>query len=288
MLRWFQIIVTSFKSIPILFVLLATLFFSRSNSSSFALVGQGSGAWLVDGLPIVIFAFLGIECICALAHMIEQGEKNASRAIFLSFFVVTVLYAVLQYGLIAVLGKAASSPDAFARVPLLFFSSPVLIKISQLFVSLGIVVSYLGGAYGSFYANNWILYAMAHDIVAQEGKPRSPLVRLNEFGEPAVPIFLQAVIMIGMLLFFNHWALVSISDLGVVFSYAIVALAFVFWFFTKRHFMRVFIGVAGVLSCFVMLFYVWQGWAHVLLSLLAFTVTSVIYFVIAKKSKKSA
>ena len=76
--------------------------------------------------------------------MIQNSERNASRAIYISFAIVAGLYALLQQGLISALGSQAASPDAFTKVAALFFASPTLTLVAQALVSSGIMVSYLG------------------------------------------------------------------------------------------------------------------------------------------------
>jgi amino acid transporter len=122
---------------------------------------------LWDGLPscipLVLFAVLGFEAACSLSSKIENPEKNAPKAIVISFAAVIGIYCLYQFLAYAMLGDVANSlsgyKDFFAYLAHLI--SPVAYDKTMALLYCTIALSTLGGAYGILYSNMWNLHTLA-------------------------------------------------------------------------------------------------------------------------------
>lgn len=153
------------KSIPLLFALGAGLWcFDFINLSAPAIMWEG----IPLSLPLVIFCFLGFEATCSLSKVIEDPQKNASKAIMYSFFIVMALLTFYQFFFYGALGQLLAEQQNYVTAfPLLIQKAfPHLLSILSPLLSLAIATSALGGAYGLLYSNAWNLHILAtHDHI---------------------------------------------------------------------------------------------------------------------------
>ena len=155
--------------------------FTKSMPLFFAI---GAGLWYLDlinlaapsviwegvplALPLVIFCYLGFEATCSLSKVIENPQKNASKAILYSFFIVVALLMLYQFLFYTTICSSLTDQMTFVDAfPLLIQKAfPSLLPILAPLLSLAIATSALGGAYGLLYSNAWNLHTLAqHDYV---------------------------------------------------------------------------------------------------------------------------
>jgi amino acid transporter len=222
MLRPAQIAIATFTFIPITMVLILTPFLGTF--ASIAAMPATSG-WLTGTFPMAIFAYIGIEASCALAHSIQDGGKNTGRAIYISLLITMGIYAAAQYGLVSILGANAAGIQPFSQIVAMLFSNPTTVYFAKQFIAGSIVISFLGGSYGMFYANNWNLFAMAKDgcIVGRKGY----FTEFNKAGIPFRAVWLQSALMSIFFIFTKSKAvLLTMGDLGVFIAYITSTIAF--------------------------------------------------------------
>ncbi len=148
------------KSVPLLFAIgVGFWFFDYATIASPTLIWEG----MPLSLPLVIFCFLGFEASCSLSKVIDNPQKNASRAIIYSFFIVVTLLTLYQFLFYAALGdtlaQQANYADAFPLLIQKVF--PTFLNILTPLLSLAIAASALGGAYGILFSNAWNLHTLA-------------------------------------------------------------------------------------------------------------------------------
>jgi APA family basic amino acid/polyamine antiporter len=212
---------TILKTIPIGLVIIASFFlFDMKNVSAAPVKTFG----LIENMPIFLFAYIGIEAGCSITHKIKNGKRNATRAMLIAFSLVMATYAIVQFGLIGILGSGVKGNPFFNIVPM-FTQNPIIISWGNLIVKLAILSSYLGGFYGMYYANSWNLYAIAKEKKIFGSKK---LALLNKHKTPYVSIFTQGV-LIFLLLFTamtNSLTLLIMSGFGVVIAYTLSVAAY--------------------------------------------------------------
>jgi len=232
---------TILKIIPMGLVLLAALWlFDFSNVQAAPVKAFG----LIDSLPIVLFAYLGIESACAIGHKIKDGKKNTSRAMLISIGIIIAIYALVQFGLLGVVGKSGSNPF-FAIVPKLT-SNPTIIYWGNLIVKLAILSSFLGGFYGAYYANSWNLYAMAKEKKVSF----SPILnKLNKHNTPWTAMIFQGILILLLLLVSleNETTLMIMCGFGVVIAYILSVISY-FFTITRKAKQKIITGILALLG----------------------------------------
>lgn len=241
-----QVFFTAIKIIPFVLIFISALF--TFDTSSFNDLSSFSLSELTSSIPLVFFAFIGLEACCAIGHAIENSKKNTSKAIFISFAFIMLIYCLAQFLLTFTL-----SPDSlslFDIVNKLPFSSFILDKLkSLLFIAL--LFSYLGGFYSMFYANNWTLFAMAKEKAIPFA---FTMEKMNKFGTPKYALYFQTLLIISFLLITSNIEyLTSMSDFGVAITYLLSVLSFFIVRKNASAFYKM-MGIFSFISCGFLLF----------------------------------
>lgn len=209
---------TVLKAIPVALTIGALfILFNGKNIISAPVLPFG----ILQSMPIVLFAYLGIEACCAITHNIEDGERNSARAMLSSFAIIVSLYALVQFALLAIIGTKLGNPF-FAIIPMLT-TNTLVIKYGNFIVQFAILSSYLGGFYGMFYANSWNLYAIAKE---KRMAFSDTFIALNKHHTPWVCILTQGILVIGFILVAigSYTSLMTMSGFGVVIAYILSAI----------------------------------------------------------------
>lgn len=212
-----QIFFAVMKAIPFLLIIVAApLLFDPHNFviTSFDVSG------LFESIPLVLFAYIGIEACCAIADKIE--DNKGSRAILWSFGIIVSVYTLLQLMLLFIQTDAGADP--FMTILPRLTSNPMIITWGNGIIYLAILSSFLGGFYGMFYYNNWNLYAIAKE---KNILWSSRLIKLNKNYTPWVCVLAQSALVIGLLVFVKKGSyLITIGDFGVMVAYVLSVLAY--------------------------------------------------------------
>lgn len=204
-------------------------------------------------LPLTLFCCLGFEASCSLASHIQNPEKNASRAIFISFGIVLSLTFLYQTLLYITTGPALGLQANYTQAFPLFISivHPGLTQHIVPLMSLAVALSALGATYGILYANVWNLYTLAeHDAL-----PHSLFFsQLNKYNMPFICVIAEGAICLTHLFFSqgSQIPLQYVSTLVSLLSYTISVYAF-------AKIKKSFIGILGILSCALTLYMCIQG-----------------------------
>jgi len=240
-----QILFALLKAIPLLIILVSVPFlFDSSHFVTTKLNWMG----FFETIPLVLFAYVGIEACCAVADKIENGHRNAARVIFISFLLITIIYTVLQLALLCVFG--GKKADAFLSIVPSLTSNPFLIEWGNRLIYSGLLSSFLAGFYGMFYYNNWNLYAIGREksIVGW-----NYLTKLNNNQTPWVCVFVQsALVILFLLLFTKSRYLVTMGDFATTTAYILSVISFL----TLR---KSFLGILALMSSLVLFGIITKG-----------------------------
>jgi len=236
-------IFTILKTIPFLLVIVgAFLLFKFENLSQIPTIPFSN---FLGTIPIVLFAYVGIEACCSIAHIIKDGSKNTARAIIISLFIIIGLYSLIQFLILGIHGSNLSNP--FAAIIPLIFNNASLINIGNLILQLSILLSFLGGVYGIFYANNWILFTMAKEKALPFPKVLS---KTNKFNSPWICVLLQAFITILFITISkDEVTLMTMSDFGVVIAYILSVISFIYLYKKDKKW----ISISAIITCLLLL-----------------------------------
>ncbi len=176
-------------------------------------------------LPIVLYSALGFEAACSLSSRIQNAQKNAARAVIISFGLAMGVAALYQLSFYISVGHPlATLPNYRYVFPALF--QPWLLADHRMgmiligLMSLAIIFSALGGSYSIIFSNTWNLHTLAlhnHTFFAPS------LLELNRHGIPWLCVVVQGCIA-ALYLYVCKGAqipLQQISNIGSIIAYTI-------------------------------------------------------------------
>lgn len=214
------------KMIPITFVILSGLYFFSMNNITTA---NANFSEMLPTIPLVIFAFAGFESACSFSRLIKDPDKNAPKAVLISFLIVACIYFSYQFLFYSMLGplilQAEKYYEAFPFLMKHFFNINELLRTKLgYFFQLAAASSALGGAYGILFSNSWNLYTLA-----ENGHTFLPklILKLNRFNIPIICVLIEALIC---LIYFavtqgNNILLQQISSFSLTSTYFFCAIA---------------------------------------------------------------
>lgn len=158
---------TIFKLIPISFAIFTGLYlFNGTNATQIHRIWSG----IPSILPLLVYAAMGFEAACLICNKMKDPERDAPRAILISYSIVLTVAALYQFAFYGALGTTladlATLKSSFlypfpALLAKLMPSSPVLATKLQGILHLALASSALGGSYGIMFSNTWNLHTMA-------------------------------------------------------------------------------------------------------------------------------
>jgi amino acid transporter len=235
------------KVVPVLSVLLLLAWYGAAVPISFEHVSVGSLSGIV---PIAVFAMVGFEVTCTIAHFFINPSYTIPRAALGGFVIVAAILAAFQYALGALLpvsllqslpGLPAAALSAVAGMYV-----PSVVLFSQLLTAC-VYISILGGAFGVLTSNCWNL----HRLAAQGHVPGARwLTRLTAGQVPWVSLLVEVVIaVLSVAITTNQVPLQKMSILSVIFAFCCAMLAAVFARNTAgTYLVNRFLVIAGLMS----------------------------------------
>lgn len=240
------------KAIPILFVILSGLFLFNTNYiSSENIIWQGVPA----AIPLVIFAFTGFEAASSISRHIKNPDKNAPKAIFISYAIVILILCSYQFSFYSILGplltKASNYFEAFPSLVKIMISATQSLKFKfEVLLQFAIAFSAVGGAYGILYSNNWNLYSLVENNHLFFSKY---LKKLNRYNMPYLCIIIESFICLSYLAITkgNNIQLQQIGALGSIIAYTISAFALLFANLRKSK-KQIWLPLLAVVNCLIL------------------------------------
>ena len=235
-----QLIFTVLKIIPMLCIVLAVFFIEKLPSFSFS-APQVSGAF--GALPMVLFAYTGLEACCAVMDKIKQKEGGrAVSVIWASFGIIVMIYVGLQGLLYLLFGTTNVNP--FLQVLSLITTNPTVLMVGNAIIYLALMSSFLGGYYGGFYFSSWNLYALGKNNVLPGS---SWLQKTSKDQVPYVCVFVQFCLIVTLLFSARHsYYLATMCDIGIIIAYLITAFSFI------KKYENKLLGFCALLSCSIL------------------------------------
>ena len=247
-----QNISTIVKLIPLVSVIMMFVFYLNPNFS----INIANLPLLTATLPIAVFAFLGFESCCNISHLIEGGQKNASRALFYGFFATLTLYTVFHFGLLQIMGADNLAKfGGAAFVQFLGINNVALIAALKGIVSTAFIITFLSASYGIFIGNSSLLRGMAAEKILFGSKL---LTKTNGNDRPIMAIAFQALGTFGLsVLITGMNALCSLVVICVLTAFIVTIFALIKS--KAQTLLRRIFSLLGLVSCGILIFYSWQG-----------------------------
>jgi amino acid transporter len=241
--------VTLVKLSPIFFVLLMFVLspFSEHHSEAIPL-SDFDLSTIFKAVPFAIFGFWGFESCVNISHRIEGGKSAAAKAMLISFLLVTIIYTVFHYELLATMGSSALSTEKIqGYVRYLGWANLSVIKISAIFLSLAISISYFNAIFSEMSAYSFSLSSMAK---AKDVFLPSPISWMNRNSQPSGAMVVNSLVLFLMITFItDEKEIIANANLGTLtaFVFALTSLIVMLW--KQKEYAAICIPLLGYGSC---------------------------------------
>ena len=222
--RSIQFAFVNIKIIPIFFIIIAGIWYF--NPLNFAL-SNFNFSGIPIGLPLALFACSGFEASLSLSQHIKDAQKNAPKAIIISYAIAIFIYIFYQISYFAAINiSMLSQITSFNAISFFIFS---IFKQNhatlQALLYICMCISALGGAYGIIFSNTWNLHRLAqnnHTFLSKR------LLTKNHSGIAFWCLFAEIILCTAYILFTqgNQITMQYISVFGSTIAYTISVVAF--------------------------------------------------------------
>ncbi|MGK0459098.1 MAG: APA family basic amino acid/polyamine antiporter [Polaribacter sp.] len=236
-----QVITTILKLLPLIFVILAGIFFfDIDNFPDFNLTGDSNWVALSSAAAITLYAFLGIESASVPAENIVTPEKTIPRATMLGTAIATCVYifgTVVLFGILPI-EILRDSPAPFAEAGKIIGGD-----YAGYFVAAGTAISAIGCLNGWILLSGQLPMATAKDnmfprIFKRENKKGAPYLGVF-IGSALTSILLLMNLTDGLIEQFTF--ILNLTVLTALIPYLFVAAAYVIVLIEKKYYINNFI-----------------------------------------------
>lgn len=236
-----QVITTILKLLPLIFVILAGIFFfDIDNFPDFNLTGDSNWVALSSAAAITLYAFLGIESASVPAENIVTPEKTIPRATMLGTAIATCVYifgTVVLFGILPI-EILRDSPAPFAEAGKIIGGD-----YAGYFVAAGAAISAIGCLNGWILLSGQLPMATAKDnmfprIFKRENKKGAPYLGVF-IGSALTSILLLMNLTDGLIEQFTF--ILNLTVLTALIPYLFVAAAYVIVLIEKKYYINNFI-----------------------------------------------
>lgn len=253
-----QTLFTGLKLIPLIFAITTCIFLL--NTENFIIASKNI-INIPRVLPLLVYASMGFEAACLISNKIKNAQKNAPKAILISYAItigIAALYQTLFYGSLGTtLALAKNYLHVFPNLlTKLLPSSPFFAHKIETILHLALASSALGGSYGIMFSNTWNLYTLAHHGHIYFSHI---FTWINKHGIPIACVIAEGILFCGYLFVSrgSQIPLQQLSALGVTFAYTISVYAFLKA--EKRRGKKRWIPLLGLANCSILLFTCLKG-----------------------------
>jgi len=268
-----NILVVAKILILIFFIALGWSFVNFRNFSPFAPYG---GFGVLQGTSLIFFAYFGYARVTILAEEAKDASRTIPRAILLALFVSTVLYALI--GFVAV-GLVGSNSLSQSTSPLADAVGATGNLAAVLVVSLGAMIATASVLLMAILGVSRMAFAMARN----QQLPAF-LSRVHpKFQTPHYSVWITGVLST-LLVFGGFSRVVAVSTFSLLFHHALVNLSASRLGVEYRRYPRFFPYVGFILCLIMMAFLSSDAWA---IGILGLTIGTVYYWLRIKRQEQT-
>ncbi len=252
-----------------LFVILGLGFVKAGNFSPFMPTGE---IGIMQGATLIFFAYSGFARVTLISEEVKEPKKNIPRAIILALVVSTVVYMLVSFTAIGLVGykELASSGS-----PLADAAKSVSANLTY-FVSIGALVATFSVLLTTLLGLSRISFAMS----SESDLPRF-FSRLDERSTPYYTVLVFGFTMAILATFSNLLQAIALANFGSLLYYLLANYAALK--LEKRVYPRI-IPVLGIITCMVLLvFLTWDAWIRGCIVLFA----GCVYYYLMKKWQRN-
>ena len=260
----FQNIFTFVKMLPLLFVISLLFIFpalggtpSQAVSTSVSTTESSSFISILKVIPFSMFAFWGFGACSNISHRIRGDKRNASRAILISFSLVSLIYALFHFELLRVMGPVALFNEQVSGFASYLGVSESFIMISTTIIIIAISTSYFNAIFSSLISYSFLLQAMAKDGVLFCSRF---IKRSNHNQQPVYGIAINCLLTFILASFVGDTqSLVALTNLGILLSFIICLVGLIVISARESLYGTMLIASSGICSCMIIGFVSFSG-----------------------------
>lgn len=293
-----QTMFTILKLIPITFAIFVGIYlFQGSNLSASHRIWSG----IPSILPFLFYATMGFEAACLLCNKMKNPERDAPRAILISYGIALSIAALYQFAFYGAVGAALTKLSSLSGSYLAAFpallkkllpTSPVLFAKLKGILHLALASSALGGAYGIMFSNTWNLHTLAKNNHLFFKKL---FTWLNRYSIPIACVVVEGIIYVTYLFVSggSQNALQPLSSLGVVLAYTMSVVALLIAKIKRPNIKTpLWLPVLGLLNCSIFIIacfagLVQKGFSSLITFAVLLTFGAIMFFATERKPAQS-
>jgi len=256
-----NILVVAKILILILFIALGWSFVNFRNFSPFAPYG---GFGVLQGTSLIFFAYFGYARVTILAEEVKEPSRTIPRAILIALFASTVLYALIGFVAVGLVGSNSLSQSA----------SPLADAVGATGNSAAVLVVSLGAMIATASVLLMAILGVSRMAFAMARNQQLPafLSRVHpKFQTPYYAVWITGVLST-LLVFGGFSRVVAVSTFSLLFHHALVNLSASRLEAEHRRYPRV-VSYVGLILCLIMIVFLSSdAWAIGILGLAIGTV----------------
>lgn len=188
---------------------------------------------IFNGMPVVLFSFLGFEGIVSFANKIENPGKNIPLAMLFTIIISGLVYVAFVGSIIGGYPVHLLAEKTVLSEVLLY-ARPDYNWIIH-FINVSIIITILG----TIYATAWTLTELLIDLVKKANKSKYQLSEVPALGLIGICMILAMKMFNNPVKAFNYIALTQVC---------VYVLTILYLFFKRKNFLDKFIGFFGLVS----------------------------------------
>jgi basic amino acid/polyamine antiporter, APA family len=201
------------KILPLIVIIVAGLAMALLRPTPLAPAAPVAQASWLNAMVLLVFAYGGFETGLVPMGEARNPRRDAAFALFAALIICIVIYVLIQWVVVAVLGSGAASERPLADV-----ARVTIGRWGATLVSIGALVSIYGYLSAKLLANPRITFALAE----QGDLPRLFCAVSGKFHTPWFSIMVYALLVWGLALAGNFSWNVTLSVIARLFYYAVV------------------------------------------------------------------
>lgn len=211
-------IFTIAKMLPLLMVILAGAALLVFRTAPMNSDGPFAGSVWLQAFMLLVFAYGGFETALVPMGEAKDPKRDVVPALAITMVLCTVVYSLVQWVVVGVLGSGAQTDRPLAEVARLTMGGR-----GAALVALGALVSIYGYLSAKMLAMPRVTFALA----ASNDVPRVFAWLHRRFHTPWVSIFFYALVLFGLAIIGSFAWNVALSSVSRLFHYAVICVALI-------------------------------------------------------------
>jgi amino acid transporter len=247
---WVQYIITCLKVPLVLIAVFCWFFFDPKLVVPFMPYGWSS---IFTATPIILFAFFGFESVVSLYPVIENPNKNVSKAAAASILITGLIYIIFFYGILFAIPKeyfAGGLAEPISNVLNKFF-------VNYQFLSLFVLIGGWFAIVGTLHSVIWSVSELLTSVLKLSKSSGVQIFIKKGFWSSALSVISCSAFVLLSFLFLDVESFISVTALFIVPSY-VLSVASVLFIRQDWKSGRNLIALFGLLGGFVFFYFAVQ------------------------------